>query len=106
MTDAVGPGEEKVKGTLIYGADGAVYFVPDEDLAAFRVEESVAEPIRGDLSELAAIREFGDLGDEADLPLSIHGAIGRRPQGLSNTILHVDPVAFRPFSPPDKRPGP
>ena len=43
--------EEEVNGTVICGADGAVFFIPNEDLEAFRVPEDNAEAVREGLRQ-------------------------------------------------------
>lgn len=49
-----GPNEEwaEVTGTMVRGADGALYVIPDDDLEAFRVPEKVAAPALELLTEL------------------------------------------------------
>ncbi|PYR60027.1 MAG: hypothetical protein DMF91_13290 [Acidobacteria bacterium] len=38
-----------ISGTLIRGAEGALYFVPDEDLEAFRVPDAQAKDVKKEL---------------------------------------------------------
>lgn len=41
------PEEEDEQGTLIRGADGGLYFIPDEDLQEFQLEGSKGDWARG-----------------------------------------------------------
>jgi hypothetical protein len=59
----------EINGTLIRGAEGALYFVPDEDLEAFRVPDAHARDVKKEL----------DAGPKATtgMQLAIRGPFGR-----------------------------
>ena len=42
---------DEVPGIWMRGADGALYFIPDDDLETFRVPEDVAEPALKDIDD-------------------------------------------------------
>jgi hypothetical protein len=90
MTDKAGGGkaEEEVKGTLICGADGAVYFIPSEDLEAYRVPEEHAAPVREGLRQPG--REVqGFIGSDYNSSgiIIVGGVTARRVWGLSPTLV-------------------
>lgn len=60
----------EISGTLIRGAEGALYFVPDEDLEAFRVPDAQATDVKKEL----------DAGPKATtgMQLAIKGPFARR----------------------------
>ena len=75
-----GPTEEwaEVSGTMIRGADGNLYVIPDEDLQAFRVPERVGEPALELLEELEeAVGRPAKLGPKIQSLPAIRGPIGR-----------------------------
>ena len=88
--------EEEVKGTLICGADGVVYFIPNEDLEAFRVPEEHAAPVREGLREPAAaageVKGFMDYS--ASGVIIVRDVTARRVWALSPTL--VPGVVYRP----------
>ena len=95
---------DETSGTMICGADGAVYFIPDSDLTAFRISDENERAVQKDLDRVVAVRGLADAGP-IDFPISIHGPIGRRPSGVgsnSATLILVDPCALRK---PERRPG-
>ena len=47
------------QGSLIRGADGSVYFIPDEQLESFRVPSETEEAINGALGEEDEVAGFG-----------------------------------------------
>ena len=69
MAKGEGSGSE-LNGTLIRGAQGALYFVPDEDLEAFRVPDTRAKDV---------VKEL-DQGPKPSrgMNLAIHGPFGRK----------------------------
>ena len=85
MTDKPDP---EIKGTLIRGADGSIYFVPDESLEAFRVPEEHARPVRESLAQVGA--QSGDVKGYWDAKsgiIIVSGAKARRPWALGPTIV-------------------
>lgn len=83
-----GTSDPEIKGTLIRGADGSIYFVPDENLEAFRVPEEHARPVRESLEKAGAAA--GDTQGYMDVRsgiIVVGGVTARRPQALGPTIV-------------------
>lgn len=81
------------EGTMIYGADGAVYVVPDDALSAYRLDDAAAEKFRGKRAELAGeVTGFGGASGPLDFPLALRGTFGRRNFYQGPVILHVEPL--------------
>lgn len=68
--------EVTVEGTMIFGADGAVYFIPDEHLEAYRVPDDRAAEARA-LEGMADVQGFSDLPNVAS-PLTLRGPLASR----------------------------
>jgi hypothetical protein len=95
---------DEYSGTMICGADGAVYFIPDAELEAYRISDTNEREVQQDVDRLMAVRGLQGEG-EIDFPITIHGPIGRRPSGVgsnSATLILIDPCALRK---PERRPG-
>lgn len=73
--------DEDVRGTVICGADGAVYFIPNQDLEAFRVPEDSAGPVRENLHQPAAEKGIVGTKHGASGIIIVGGVTGRRPVG-------------------------
>lgn len=89
--------DEIVSGTMIQGEEGEMYFIPDEDLANFKVPEEQATMARQALEDSDDVEGFAQVKQQElgiKIKQSVHGAIGTRPTMESGTILHVDPVAL------------
>lgn len=43
--------QQVVEGVLISGAEGELYFIPNDDMAAYRVPDDIAEPSKRTLAE-------------------------------------------------------
>lgn len=85
--------EEIVNGTLIQGDDGKMYFIPDKDIAQYRIPQEIVDEATKDLREVPAPGKV-DILPGASIAVSVHGPIGRHPLSSSNTIIHIDPVAI------------
>jgi hypothetical protein len=83
--------EEIINGTMIHAEHGAMYFIPDEELEAFRVSKEEADRAAAALKDVSRSTP-ARLG--LTIRTSVHGPIGVRTTLSSNTIYHVDPVAL------------
>ena len=79
-------GKQREKGTLIRGPDGALYFVSDRDLKAFRLPKDGVDPTQAELDELAVAEKRG----------ALHVVSGRRGVGTEIEVA-------RPFKPPRRQ---
>ena len=81
-----------VEGALMMGADGAIYFIPNEDLEAFRVPEEGAAEARESLEpevtglQMEVGRRFGDVRPEIQIVTAVQGPFGYLPQAGPTTI--------------------
>lgn len=82
--------EEDEQGTLIRGADGGLYFIPDEDMQEFQLEGSNGEWARGifevseeDIEETS--EEVRDLYEWTNMQLRLETALrGVTPSALAD----------------------
>jgi hypothetical protein len=73
--------EVTVEGTMIFGADGAVYFIPSEHLEAYRVPDDQAAEARA-LEGLTEVQGFSELSG-VDSPLALRGPLASRIGGVA-----------------------
>jgi hypothetical protein len=64
-------GKQLQKGTLIRGPDGALYFIPDDKISAYRLSDKLSENARRFLDDISAAKSEllalnGDLVFESD----------------------------------------
>jgi hypothetical protein len=84
--------QPSVEGTLMMGADGAIYFIPNEELEAFRVPDEDASEARASLEpEVEAysaefVQRYGNVSPEIKIVTSVQGAFGYLPQAGPTTI--------------------
>jgi hypothetical protein len=104
--------DELYQATLIYGADGDVYMIPEEQLAAFRVSDAaatrltearvnLAEEIRADRENFPEVSGFS-VSDPLEFPIILSGQFGRRPGGpnmIGPPVLHVHNMLRAPTTP-------
>lgn len=71
---------EYVEGTMFQGADGSVYVISDEDLAAFRLNERDAEKMKQSYEQLQEVTGFGlnPGAAQPDFQLMAKGPFARR----------------------------
>lgn len=83
--DDEGPTEDwaEVSGTMLRGADGHLYVIPDEALRAFRVPERVGRP---------AIELLGELEDTVGAPTELNPRIHSLP-AVQGPLGRIDLVA-------------
>jgi hypothetical protein len=77
-----------VDGALLMGADGAVYFIPNQELEAFRVPDEDAGEARQSLEpERDAFQAtLGDVSPEVKIVTAVQGTFGYLPQAGPTTI--------------------
>lgn len=85
-----GSGEDG--GTLIRGADGALYFVPDEKLEAFRVPDRTAHAARDQLGDKGQTQILGTLSGDV-----VQNKLGLRADD-NTTVSVVNIAAIRRLS--------
>jgi len=68
--------EMKRSGTMIRGADGALYFIPDEEIDGYRVPEEVAAPVREILDRHQNVTGNTQENLEKGILLALHGPFG------------------------------
>ena len=75
--------DEMRDGTLLYGSDGALYFIPDGDLAGYRLGDDVTARFEESRkqAEFAEVSGFAAGDPGLEFPLAIHGPLGK-PQAL------------------------
>lgn len=85
------PEEEDEQGTLIRGADGGLYFIPDEDMQEFQLEGSNGDWARGifevseeDVEETS--EKVRDLYEWTNMRLRLETAV----KGVSSSALADD----------------
>jgi hypothetical protein len=73
--------EAILDGTLIRGSEGELWFVPTEDLEAFRVPDDVAAKARREMDERPDVfppLPEGSASPELSVAVAIRGPLGRR----------------------------
>lgn len=86
--------EEQEDGTLLQGGDGAVYFIPTDRMAEFRVADEQSAGVREALQELDDDDEVSGFSFRALKPLksgvqplkAFEGPLGLRPTILQQNI--------------------
>ena len=85
-------------GTMLFGADGAVYLVPDDALSEYRVDDKNAERFRDARAELVdEVTGFGMPGSSPilEFPLAIGGTFGRRISNQGEVVIYHEGTAIK-----------
>ena len=84
-------------GTLIRGADGALYMIPDDDLEAFRVPDEMAREANEALDQLGSSEKVElaprQLTDQVALLPALQGPFGERDD---DTVERATDIHDRP----------
>lgn len=81
---------EEVSGTWLRGADGGLYFIPDEDLEAFRIPDEMAQPTLADVD--AADVEAYEWDSSDVIPLAaVRGPLGIQDLAAAPAIIPPPP---------------
>ena len=83
---------EEVSGTWLRGSDGGLYFIPDEQLEAFRIPDEIARPTLAEV-DAADVEAFQDYELTADIePLAaVRGPLGIRDLAAAPAIIPPPP---------------
>jgi hypothetical protein len=86
-----------VDGTMVRGADGALYFIPDQKLEAFRIPDEQAAPVNQALDTRREVQGYSFLAQpltpEVQIVSAFKGPLGLRPN-CDNEPTEVNPRAF------------
>src|SRR5262245_47425112 len=85
---------EDVKGTWMRGPDGHLYFIPDRDLAAFRVSDADAAKTLKEIDEGSAVEVGAPSRDIPDITTltAIRGPLAKKDLGAGPAAI-VPPAA-------------
>jgi hypothetical protein len=99
------PGQPGAEGILIQGADGALYFIPNENLKSFQLPDDLAANTKKALVELeekAGLKmDAVEVGPQINQLSALQGPIGRRETlagVVDATMAALTPRFFRPKS--------
>ena len=88
---------KEVNGTMMRGADGALYFIPDKDLEAFRLPNEQAAPVSKALDVQPEVQGYSllarPLTPEVQIVSAFKGPLGLRPN-CDNEPTETNPHAF------------
>jgi hypothetical protein len=86
--------EEEIRGTLLRGADGAVYFIPDSAMPAYRVPDEHAAEARewtgGDVEAYGgttSVTTSAVSRPQGQSIVLVGGVIAKQPLGLGPTAI-------------------
>jgi hypothetical protein len=72
------------EGTLMMGADGAVYFIPKKQLEAFRISDEAAKVAIED--RLHRLGKPSDISPDVKVFQAVQGLVGFLPQATPTTV--------------------